>query len=123
MIAGYSWPWLSSPKQTPLPDPSVTDIDLDGLKFKWNSTDKDWINSPNAFDEIGCIHTTQGYDLNYAAVIFGKEIDYDFKTQTLMHDFSDGIVEEGRNELKLEVTDNLGNSTIFETHFFRSQKP
>ncbi len=76
MIAGYSWPWLSSPKQTPLPDPSVTDIDLDGLKFKWNSTDKDWINSPNAFDEIGCIHTTQGYDLNYAAVIFGKEINY-----------------------------------------------
>lgn len=76
MIAGYSWPWLSSPKQTPQPDPSVTDIDLDGLKFKWNSTDKDWINSPNAFDEIGCIHTTQGYDLNYAAVIFGKEINY-----------------------------------------------
>jgi uncharacterized protein len=76
MIAGYSWPWLSSQKQTPLPDPSVTDIDLDGLKFKWNSTDKDWINSPNAFNEIGCIHTTQGYDLNYAAVIFGKEINY-----------------------------------------------
>ncbi|MFZ1528432.1 MAG: DNA/RNA helicase domain-containing protein [Ferruginibacter sp.] len=76
MIAGYSWPWLSNPKQDPKPSPKVTDLDLDGLKFKWNSTDRDWINSPNAFNEIGCIHTTQGYDLNYTAVIFGKEINY-----------------------------------------------
>ncbi len=76
MIAGYSWPWLSNPKLDPKPSLNVTDIELDGLKFKWNSTDKDWINSPNAFNEIGCIHTTQGYDLNYTAVIFGKEINY-----------------------------------------------
>jgi len=76
MIAGYSWPWLSNPKLKPKPSPDVTDIELDGLNFKWNSTDKDWINSPDAFNEIGCIHTTQGYDLNYTAVIFGEEINY-----------------------------------------------
>ncbi|WP_462254985.1 DNA/RNA helicase domain-containing protein, partial [Ferruginibacter sp.] len=76
MIAGYSWPWLSNPKLDPKPSLNITDIELDGLNFKWNSTDKDWINSPNAFNEIGCIHTTQGYDLNYTAVIFGKEINY-----------------------------------------------
>ncbi|HEX8545625.1 MAG TPA: DNA/RNA helicase domain-containing protein, partial [Cytophagaceae bacterium] len=76
MIAGYSWPWRSNPKADPKPAPTVTDIELDGLEFKWNSTDKDWINSSNAFNEIGCIHTTQGYDLNYTAVIFGKEINY-----------------------------------------------
>lgn len=84
MIAGYSWPWKSNPKLEPQPPQSTTDIDLDGLHFKWNSTDKDWINSENAFHEIGCIHTTQGYDLNYAAVIFGKEIDYDKKTNNLL---------------------------------------
>ncbi len=76
MIAGYAWPWLSNQKLDPKPSPKITDIELDGLKFKWNATDKDWINSPNAFHEIGCIHTTQGYDLNYTAVIFGKEINY-----------------------------------------------
>jgi DUF2075 family protein len=76
MIAGYAWQWLSNPKLDPKPVSNVTDIDLDGLKFKWNSTDKDWINSENAFEEVGCIHTTQGYDLNYTAVIFGKEINY-----------------------------------------------
>jgi DUF2075 family protein len=83
MIAGYSWPWLSNPKLTPKPAPDVTDIDLDGLNFKWNSTDKDWINSQNAFNEIGCIHTTQGYDLNYTAVIFGKEINYNKITKRI----------------------------------------
>lgn len=84
MIAGYSWPWKSNPKIDPPPPNTTTDIELDGLKFKWNSTDKDWINSSNAFNEIGCIHTTQGYDLNYAAVIFGKEIDFDKQTNTLI---------------------------------------
>ena len=77
-IAGYAWPWLTDPKkfkgkQIPV---ELMDIELDGLKFRWNSTPNDWINSPFAFEEIGCIHTTQGYDLNYAAVIFGKEINF-----------------------------------------------
>jgi uncharacterized protein len=76
LVAGYSWPWLSNPKLKPKPSPNVFDIELDGLKFKWNSTDKDWINSEDAFKEIGCIHTTQGYDLNYTGVIFGREIIY-----------------------------------------------
>jgi DUF2075 family protein/DNA replication protein DnaC/SOS-response transcriptional repressor LexA len=83
MIAGYSWPWLSNPKLNPKPGQDVSDIELDGLNFKWNSTDKDWINSPDAFSEIGCIHTTQGYDLNYTAVIFGREINYDKKNNCI----------------------------------------
>lgn len=70
LIAGYSWPWLSKE------DKAAIDIEIEGLEFQWNQTDKDWINSPNAFKEIGCIHTTQGYDLNYSGVIFGKEINY-----------------------------------------------
>ena len=74
LVAGYSWPWQSKN------DKKAIDIEIDGLKFQWNQTDKDWINSTNAFSEIGCIHTTQGYDLNYTGVIFGKEIDYNKET-------------------------------------------
>ncbi len=70
LVAGYSWPWLSKENK------AAIDIKIDNLQFQWNQTDKDWINSPNAFKEIGCIHTTQGYDLNYTGVIFGKEITY-----------------------------------------------
>lgn len=74
LVAGYSWPWASKENK------SAIDIEIEGLKFQWNQTDKDWINSGNAFKEVGCIHTTQGYDLNYTGVIFGKEIDYNKKT-------------------------------------------
>ena len=46
---------------------------------------------------------------------------YDYKTRVIYHNFSDGIVAEGRNDLKVAVTDNVGNSATFETHFFRTQ--
>ncbi|MET3115342.1 hypothetical protein AAKU52_003091 [Pedobacter sp. CG_S7] len=54
LVAGYSWPWLSKENK------DAIDIRIDDLDFQWNQTDKDWINSSNAFQEIGCIHTTQG---------------------------------------------------------------
>jgi uncharacterized protein len=83
VIAGYSWPWVSKGKAD---DPETHDINLDGLSFKWNTVASDWINAPNAFQEIGCIHTTQGYDLNYAAIVFGYEIDYDpAKNRIIIH--------------------------------------
>lgn len=77
LIAGYSWPWLSKKNK------DAIDIEIDGLKFQWNKTDKDWINSPNAFKEVGCIHTTQGYDLNYTGVIFGEEISFNNNTNKI----------------------------------------
>jgi DUF2075 family protein/DNA replication protein DnaC len=70
LVAGYSWEWKSKKEDT-------HDIEIDSLQLKWNSTNEDWINSPDAFNEVGCIHTTQGYDLNYVGIIFGNEIRYD----------------------------------------------
>lgn len=70
LVAGYAWPWASKN------DKKAFDIEIDGLSFQWNTTDKDWVNSPSAYKEVGCIHTTQGYDLNYTGVIFGPEITY-----------------------------------------------
>jgi murein DD-endopeptidase MepM/ murein hydrolase activator NlpD len=62
---------------------------------------------------------------SYDGYLNGKWIllEYESKTKKLTHRFSDGIVDEGKNDLKVVVTDNVGNSTIFETQFFRSQKP
>jgi hypothetical protein len=48
--------------------------------------------------------------------------EYDNKTRRITHNFSDGIVAEGANDLKVIVIDNVGNSTTFESQFFRSQK-
>lgn len=68
-------------------------------------------------DSLSGIKSYKGY-LNGKWILF----EYDSKTKKITHNFSDGIVAEGANELKIIVVDNLGNSTIFETHFFRSQK-
>ena len=68
-------------------------------------------------DDLSGIKSYNGY-LNGKWVLF----EYDNKTRKITHYFSDGIVAEGANDLKVVVTDNVGNSTTFETHFFRSQK-
>jgi murein DD-endopeptidase MepM/ murein hydrolase activator NlpD len=68
-------------------------------------------------DDLSGIKDYNGY-LNGQWVLF----EYDFKTKKIIHYFDDNIVAEGQNDLKVVVSDNLGNSTIFETHFFRSQK-
>lgn len=68
LVAGYAWEWRSRK------DPSAFDIELDGREWRWNRTDKDWINSPGALEEVGSIHTVQGYDLNYAGVIIGSDL-------------------------------------------------
>jgi len=71
LVAGYSWQWISNKNK------ELFDIKIDGVELKWNSVANDWVNSPNSVNEVGCIHTTQGYDLNYAGIIFGNEITYD----------------------------------------------
>lgn len=70
LIAGYSWEWVSKN------DPKLFDIKVDDFQLKWNSVSVDWINSDDSIYEAGCIHTTQGYDLNYAGIIFGNEITF-----------------------------------------------
>lgn len=71
LVAGYAWKWVS--RKTG-PTPNAYDISLDGVDLRWNRTDKDWINSPTSLHEVGSIHTTQGYDLNYAGVIIGPDL-------------------------------------------------
>lgn len=75
MISGYSWKWISQKDDEPKNNP---DVCIDGVDLYWNKkkNQKDWINSTNSMNEMGCIHTTQGYDLNYAGIIFGEEIVY-----------------------------------------------
>ena len=71
LVAGYSWEWISKKNK------DLFDIKIDNVNLKWNSVSNDWVNSKNSVNEVGCIHTTQGYDLNYAGIVFGNEITYD----------------------------------------------
>ncbi len=57
----------------------------------------------------------------YRATVNGKWIlmEYDYKTKTLTHDFNDGIITDTKNNLKVIVTDNVGNNSTFEALFYR----
>jgi uncharacterized protein len=77
MVAGYAWPWNTKHGKQDY------DIEIDGLQMIWNSSPQDWVNSENSINEVGSIHTIQGYDLNYVGVIIGPELTYDKETEFL----------------------------------------
>lgn len=84
LVAGYAWDWVSNPNKNK--DPLAFDIEIDGERLRWNRTDKDWINSVGASEEVGSIHTVQGYDLNYAGVIIGPDLRLDPVTGRIVAD-------------------------------------
>ena len=103
LLAGYAWPWKTKNDKT------AFDIDLDGVQLRWNSKQVDWIASPKAIDEVGSIHTVQGYDLNYAGVIIGPDLRYDPVNGTLIVDrdsYFDTKGKENNDVLGKKYTDD-----------------
>lgn len=100
IIAGYAWKWNSRKNK------KIPDIVIGDTKLFWNSVTVDWVNSANAINEVGCIHTIQGYDLNYAGVIIGPEISFDKDKQEIVIDKDKYLDVNGKrsvwdkNELK-----------------------
>jgi len=116
LVAGYSWPWISNKDKTKF------DINIDGISLKWNGTSKDWINSEGAIDEVGCIHTTQGYDLNYTGLIFGNEISYDKVNNEIVINSEEYYDKNGKQSIKcpLELKSFIIN--IYKTIMLRGIK-
>ncbi|GAL74829.1 hypothetical protein JCM19275_868 [Nonlabens ulvanivorans] len=84
-----------------------------------NFKNKQWI-SKNKTLKLSIADKDSGID-GYRATVNGKFIlmEYDYKTGIIKHDFSDNVVTDSENHLKVIVTDNAGNSTTFEATFFR----
>lgn len=72
MVAGYCWEW-NSRKNVDLYDVVIPEYDF---KMKWNLTQDGslWIVSPESVNEIGCIHTCQGLEVDYVGVIIGNDL-------------------------------------------------
>lgn len=94
LIAGYSWEWKSNK------DKDTFDIKIGNVQLKWNSTSNDWINSDGAINEVGCIHTTQGYDLNYSGIIFGNEISFNPETKEIIVNEENYFDKNGKQSIK-----------------------
>ncbi|AXT20215.1 M23 family metallopeptidase [Flavobacteriaceae bacterium AU392] len=58
---------------------------------------------------------------NYRATINGKWVlmEYEPKKKLLVHDFNDAIITDTEQNLKLIIIDNVGNSSTFETTYYR----
>jgi hypothetical protein len=72
MVAGYCWDWVSDKF------PGTFDINIpeSDYRAKWNLKDDGmtWIISPKSVEEVGCIHTCQGLELDYVGVIIGSDL-------------------------------------------------
>lgn len=72
VVAGYCWNWKSKS------DSNAFDIEFsqENYRAKWNLTEygNEWIMNPNSVDEIGCIHTCQGLEVDYVGVIIGDDL-------------------------------------------------
>jgi len=71
MVAGYCWDWKSKK------EPKAMDITFPEFGFakKWNLADDGmlWLIKEESVNEIGCIHTCQGLELDYVGVIIGPD--------------------------------------------------
>ncbi|AGL85666.1 MULTISPECIES: DUF2075 domain-containing protein [Pseudomonas] len=71
VVAGYCWPWSSKK------DPKAKDIEIgEHYARQWN-LDQDgslWIIADKSVDQVGCIHTCQGLEVDYIGVIIGPDL-------------------------------------------------
>ena len=72
MVAGYCWNWVSK-KQRSVPDIVFPQF---GFEAAWNLTEQGgaWIIHPESVDQVGCIHTCQGLELDFVGVIVGPDL-------------------------------------------------
>lgn len=76
MVAGYCWDWVTKKKDTNGYDVVIPQYDF---KMRWNLTTdgSTWIIAPESINEIGCIHTCQGLEVDYIGVVIGRDLQYD----------------------------------------------
>ncbi|ROS72171.1 hypothetical protein EDF24_3431 [Curtobacterium sp. PhB130] len=99
IVAGYAWEWKSKR------DSAAIDIEVDGRRLRWNQTQTDWITSSGAIEQVGSIHTVQGYDLNFVGVVIGRDLRFDVPTQRIVFDRSNYFDKKGmENNPRLGIT-------------------
>ena len=118
MIAGYTYEWVSKE------DKSKFDIILSSsFKKHWNFSTDEFAIDLDSFDQVGCIHSTQGLEFDYVGIIIGKDLRYENgkvitdKNQTAISDKSSGV----RTSKDLVLADKIIRNT-YKTLLSRGQK-
>ncbi len=74
MLAGYCWKWIKEGQN----NSNVHDIVIDDFEMSWNlGNTSTFAIDETSVNEIGCIHTSQGLEFDYAGVIIGDDMRYE----------------------------------------------
>lgn len=74
ILAGYCWEWIKAGKN----DSAIHDIKIGDFEMSWNlGNTTTFAIDENSVNEIGCIHTSQGLEFDYAGVIIGDDMRYE----------------------------------------------
>ena len=83
VLAGYCWEWIKAGKN----DTNVHDIKIDDFEMSWNlGSTSTFAIDEDSVNEVGCIHTSQGLEFDYAGVIIGN--DMRFENGKIVTDFT-----------------------------------
>ena len=109
MVAGYCWDWKSKRN----PDAYDIVIPQQGYRRQWNlGTDGSlWIVAPNSIEEVGCIHTCQGLELDYVGVIIGPDLiarDGELRTDPAGRSKMDRSIRGYKTMMKTDPDGTLG---------------
>lgn len=119
MIAGYCYPWNSKNDKTAI------DICLeDNFKAQWNFDTNTFATDPDSFEQIGCIHSTQGLEFDYVGVIIGKDMIY--REQHILTDYTqrantDASIKGIKTTKNFKLADKIIKNT-YKTLLSRGQK-
>lgn len=82
LTAGFCWPWSDPDQDGSL----VRDVEIDGWAMPWNAKpdagrlapgipkSNYWASDPAGLEQVGCVYTAQGFEYDYAGVIFGRDL-------------------------------------------------
>ena len=120
MIAGYCYEWVSTK------DINQYDIELENnFKARWNfSNTQTWAIDEDSFEQVGCIHTSQGLEFDYVGIIVGKDLLYrdnevitDYKARAK----TDASLKGIKSSKNYELADKIIRNT-YKTLMSRGQK-
>lgn len=82
LLAGYAWEWNTRRVNGELPKDVV--VEVHDFAMPWNDPTRiDWAIHPEGSEQIGCIHTVQGLEMEYVGVIIGNDLTYNPETQSI----------------------------------------
>lgn len=121
LLSGDVFDWVS------MKEKNAIDIHIGNFHKQWNKT-KAFATDPKSIDEVGCIHTCQGMEFEYAGIIVGTDLVY--RDQKIRTDYTKHPIKAGEfrrphkkyvQEEDLDIIDKIIRNT-YKVLFTRGQK-